>query len=77
MIGLKYLIQSGRIWQFEKEIFDSLKRKFLTVWKGNFWQFDKENFDSLKKENSGSLERNILTVWKRKIVHIMAAMLFK
>ncbi len=50
----------------EKENFDSLKkkiltvwkRKILTVWKGKFWQFEKGNFDSLK--------RKFLTVWKWK-----------
>jgi hypothetical protein len=62
-------------------IFDSLKRKILTVWKGKFWQFGKENFDSLERkiltvwkwkfwqfenENFDSLERKILTVWKGK-----------
>jgi hypothetical protein len=73
-----------RLWikQFEKENFDSLKRKILTVWKGKIRQFEKENFDSLKrkisavwkgkfwqfeKENFDSLKRKILTVWKRKI----------
>jgi hypothetical protein len=45
-----------KFWQFGKENFDSLKRKF--------WQFGKENFDSLKrkfwqfgKENFDSLEK--------------------
>ncbi len=47
-----------KFWQFEKNNFDSLKKKNLTVWKKKFWQFGKGNFDSLEKE--------ILTVWKRK-----------
>jgi hypothetical protein len=51
------LLEKGKFfWQFEKENFDSFKRKTLTVLKGKFWQFEKENFDSLK--------RGILTVWK-------------
>jgi hypothetical protein len=50
--------KASKIWQFEKENFDSLKSEILTVWKGKFWQFEKENFDSLK--------RKILTVWKGK-----------
>jgi hypothetical protein len=57
---------SENFWQFEKGNFDSLKRKFLTVWKGKFltvwkgkfltvWKGKfltvwKGNFDSLKRE---------------------------
>jgi hypothetical protein len=40
------------------EIFDSLERKILTVWKREILTVGKGNFDSL--------EREILTVWKRK-----------
>jgi hypothetical protein len=55
----------GKFWHFgkkifdtlEKENFDSLERKILTVWKGKFWQFGKGNFDSLEKENFDSLKR--------------------
>jgi hypothetical protein len=54
---LRWLVSST--W-FKVGEFDSLKRKFLTVWKGNFWQFEKEIFDSLT--------RKILTVWKKKIL---------
>jgi hypothetical protein len=56
----------GNFWQFEKENFDSLKKKILTVWKGKFLTVWKRKFCQFEKGNFDSLKREILTVWNGK-----------